>query len=206
MKLNWAERWVVNNYLRVLQQQFQIWRFRQMSDLPHGARILEVGCGRGAGARLVDRAFRPSLLYASDLDEQMVQRAKRYLSLRDHGRIRLHVADAENLPIKDGSMDAVFGFGVLHHVPDWRGALSEIARVLKSGGTFFMEELYPSLYQNAFTRRILLHPTADRFLSDDLKDAMRTVRLPIKKAIEFRKLGILGVAVKEGLSVPLGDG
>jgi ubiquinone/menaquinone biosynthesis C-methylase UbiE len=206
MKLNWAERWVVNNYLRVLQQQLQIGRLRQMSDLPRGARILEVGCGRGAGAQLVDRAFRPSLLCASDLDEQMVQRAKRYLSLRHRGRIRLHVADAENLPIKDESMDAVFGFGVLHHVPDWRCALSEIARVLKSGGSFFVEELYPSLYQNPVTRRILLHPTADRFFSDDLKEAMRAVRLPIKKAIEFKKLGILGVAVKEGLSVPLGDG
>ena len=197
MKLNWAEKCVVNNYLRVLEQHLQVRHFRQVSDLRPGARILEVGCGRGAGARLVHKAFRPSLLCASDLDDRMVFRAKRYLSSADHDRIRLHVADAENLPIKNESMDAVFGFGVLHHVPDWRRALAEISRVLKLGGTFFVEELYPSLYQNAVTRRILLHPTADRFFSDDLKDFMRDVGLPIKKAIEFKKLGILGIAIRE---------
>ena len=206
MKLNWAERWVVNNHLRVFEQHLQVRHFRQVSDLRRGARILEVGCGRGAGARLVHKAFRPSLLCASDLDYRMVFRAKGYLSLTDHDRIRLHVADAEDLPIKNESMDAVFGFGVLHHVPDWRRALAEISRVLKPGGTFFVEELYPSLYQNAVTRRILLHPTADRFFSDELKDFMRAVGLPIKKAIEFKRLGILGIAIREGSRPLTGHG
>jgi ubiquinone/menaquinone biosynthesis C-methylase UbiE len=108
------------------------------------------------------------------------------------------VGDALCLPLKDESMDAVFGFGVLHHVPNWRGSLAEFARVLKVGGVYFMEELYPALYQNAITKRILLHPSEDRFLSHDLRQWLEAVRMPVQDAIECQKLGILGVAVKQG--------
>ena len=93
-------------------------------------------------------------------------------------------------------MDAVFTFGVLHHVLDWRSALADIARVLKNNGLLFFEELYPSLYQNFITKPILLHPEHGRFLSDDLKAALNKVNLSIIHALECKKLGILGVSVK----------
>ena len=95
--------------------------------------------------------------------------------------------------------DAVFGFGFLHHVPDWRQGLSEIARVLKPGGVYYIEELYPSLYQNVITKRILLHPEHDRFTSDDLRKALDEAHLRLANAFELRKMGILGVATKDSL-------
>ncbi len=94
-------------------------------------------------------------------------------------------------------MDAVFGFGFLHHVPDWRAALAQIARVLKVGGIYYMEELYPGLYQNFLTRHILLHPRKDRFLSRDLKTALHQQNLILKGTLEASRFGILGVAVKK---------
>ena len=84
-------------------------------------------------------------------------------------------------------MDAVFGFGVLHHVPNWRGSLAEFSRVLKVGGVYFMEELYPALYQNAITKRILSHPSEDRFLSHDLRQGLEAVGMPVQNAIEPQK-------------------
>lgn len=197
MKLNWAERWVVNNPLRVLEQRFEIGRLKAMAHLRQGARILEVGCGRGAGARLILNAFNPSKLYALDLDIDMVRKAFGYLRHEEIQRVFLHVGDVVNLPFKDKSLDAVFGFGVLHHIPDWRCSLAEIARVLKAGGAYFIEELYPALYQNVITKRILLHPTHDRFVSHDLRQGLKAMRMPILHAIEFKKAGILGVAVKQ---------
>ena len=95
------------------------------------------------------------------------------------------------------SMDAVFGFGVLHHIPDWQAALTEIARVLKTDGVYFIEELYPALYQNFITKRILLHPRYNRFVSRDLKVALNQVDLYFKDTLECRYLGILGVAIKK---------
>lgn len=197
MKLNWAERWVVNNPLRVMAQRLEIGRFRGMASLSKGARVLEVGCGRGAGAKLILRAFKPSSLYAMDLDMHMVQKARAYLSAQEQKKISLYVGDVLRLPLREGSLDAVFGFGVLHHVPDWRGAAAEIGRVLKTGGVFFMEDLYPTFYQNFITGRILVHPTQDRFFSHDLRQALKHVGLPIKDALDLKKVGILAVAIKE---------
>ncbi len=108
----------------------------------------------------------------------------------------MHVADVFRLPYRNECLDAVFGFGVLHHVPDWRGALAEIARVLKTGGLYFLEEIYPSLYQNFITKRILLHPRHDRFSSREFKDALKQVGLPLQSSFEMRGIGILGICSK----------
>jgi ubiquinone/menaquinone biosynthesis C-methylase UbiE len=196
MKLNWAERWVVNNPVRVLQQRIEIRMLKRMASLPSGADILELGCGRGAGARLILKEFRPALLHASDLDVDMIHKAEDYLSPGQKAEMFLFAGDAIRIPYKDGVMDAVFTFGVLHHVFDWRAALAEIARVLKKDGLLFFEELYPSLYQNFITKRILLHPEQGRFRSDDLKTALKNVNLSVIRALEFKKLGILGASVK----------
>jgi len=42
----------------------------------------------------------------------------------------------------------------------------------------------------------LLHPEKDRFFSKDLKSALAAAQLSLERAVEFKKLGILGVAVK----------
>ena len=196
MKLNWAERWVVNNPTRVFQQHIEIKWLQHMMPLKVGATILEVGCGRGAGAKLIHRAFKPSRLHILDLDIKMIQAAKTYLSGPIKNVMTMYVGDSIDLPFKSDSLDALFGFGFLHHVPDWRRALSEVARVLKSGGVYYMEELYPSLYQNVITKRILLHPEHDRFTSKDLRAELDAAGLSLINAFELKKMGILGVATK----------
>ncbi|KPK26506.1 MAG: hypothetical protein AMK69_11915 [Nitrospira bacterium SG8_3] len=197
MKLNWVERVVANNPFRAALQRGEIHVLKRKIHLKKGAKILEVGCGRGAGARLILKSFQPSLLCALDLDILMVQKARAYLSADEGERVSLYVGDVFRLPFKDNVLDAVFGFGVLHHVPDWRGAAAEIARVLKIGGIYFVEEFYPSAYQNFVTKHLLVHPEEDRFFGHDLRNALEAIELPIKEAIDFKKLGILAVAVKE---------
>jgi len=197
MKLNWAERWVVNNPVRILQQQIEIVWFKKKMLLKEDALVLEVGCGRGAGARLILREFQPLEICCLDIDIQMIKQARAYLSSKERERISLNTGDSAHLPYKDGVMDAVFGFGVLHHVPDWRGALMEISRVIKPRGVYFMEELYPALYQNIVTKQILLHPRKNRFLSHDLRNAVQESKLTLEYAVENKRVGILGIAVKD---------
>jgi ubiquinone/menaquinone biosynthesis C-methylase UbiE len=194
MKLNWAERWVVNNPIRVFQQYLEVKWLRQMMPLKTGMTILEVGCGRGAGAKLIHKTFKPSRLHILDLDIEMMRKAKKYLSSTPLSSLNLLVGDSIELPFKAGCLDALFGFGFLHHVPNWRQALLEITRVLKPGGVYYLEELYPSLYQNAITKRILLHPEHDRFASEDLRSEMDAAGLSLINAFELKKMGILGVA------------
>lgn len=194
MKLNWAERWVVNNPLRVFQQRLEMKWFKKMMLLKPGAMIVEIGCGRGAGAKLILKEFQPALLHILDLDLKMILKARQHLFSMPRERVKLYVGDAINLPFKTGTVDAVFGFGFLHHVPDWRRALSEIARVLQDGGIYYMEELYPTLYQNAVTKHVLFHPEHDRFNSRDLRTRLDAVNLRLSHVVELSKMGILGVA------------
>lgn len=198
MKLNWAERWAVNNPLRIVEQRIEIGWVRPRVRLNPGFVGLEIGCGRGAGASLLAKAFRPRLLYALDLDPEMIQKARAYLPAPDREKVRLLVGDSERLPLRDQSVDAVFGFGVLHHLPAWRQGLAEIRRVLRSGGTYVLEELYPSLYQNFLTRHLLLHPTHDRFRREDLRAALRDFDLPVKASREIPGIGILAICTKAG--------
>jgi len=197
MKINWAERVMVNSPVRIAVQRLLIRWFKKKTRLQPGARILEVGCGRGAGAAMLLQAFAPGALHAMDLDLAMIRQARAYLPPRQTA-IFLYVGDVPHLPYPDAALDAVFGFGVLHHVPDWRRGLAEIARVLKPGGRYFVEEFYPPLYQNFIARRIFLHPEEDRFHSADLHQALKTAGFAWQAVLECPMLGILGVTVKEG--------
>lgn len=196
MKLNWAELLAVNNPSRIWQQKLEIEWMRRQANLPVGGFFLEIGCGRGAGASMIRRRFSPRLICATDLDPMMMRRARRYLAPDEYRELCFCVADALYLPYEDASFDAVFGFGVLHHIPDWQGALAEVSRVLKPGGTYFLEELYPSLYQNFITKHILLHPKENRFRDRDLKKALDAAHFSVQSSLELKLLGVLAVLVK----------
>ena len=159
-------------------------------------RALEVGCGRGAGARLIRKTFKTAELHITDFDIEMMRKAVHYLSREERQTIYLCAADLLALPYAAESMDAVFGFGVLHHIPDWRAGLREVTRVLRPGGFYFLEELYPTLYQNVLTRHILVHPSRDRFDGNDLRLALKEAGLPLIAQWEVKYVGILAIAKK----------
>ena len=202
MKLNPIERWVVNSPVRRIGQHLVMQWFKSTVALKAGTAILEVGCGRGVGAKLIYEAYQPDRLYLLDLDLQMIQKANQRLNGQNENRIYFCVGDAARLPCRDDSLDAVFGFGFLHHVPAWREGLAEVARVLKHGGVYFMEEYYPSLYQNFITKHILVHPDCNRFNSQELRQAFQDANLSLTHTFELKRMGILGVGVKaDGQSI-----
>jgi ubiquinone/menaquinone biosynthesis C-methylase UbiE len=196
VKINWAERLVVNNPVRVVIQRLIIKWIKHVTAIAPAARVLEMGCGRGAGACLIQEEFQPALLHAFDLDHEMIVMAGKYLTPHHKAKIALYVGDALMLPYRDAVLDVVFGFGVLHHLPDWRSGLKEIARVLKPGGIYFLEEFYPQFYLNAVARRIFEHPEHDRFYSRDLHQALTDAGFILKGRLEQKMLGILAVVVK----------
>jgi len=199
MKLNWGEKLAVNNPVRILQQRLEIDWLKQITDLPTDGSILEIGCGRGVGAQLIADRFHPAALHIQDLDMEMVGKAVKRLdrparATGSASKTTFTVSDAGSLPYRSESFDAVFGFGVLHHLPDWEKGLREIRRLLKPQGLYYIEELYPGLYQNIITKHILLHPEENRFQSNDLKKALDDAGFALIKAFEVKSLGILGAA------------
>jgi len=63
------------------------------------------------------------------------------LARKNHTQFQFLIQDAEDLSqFVSESKDVVIIFGVLHHIPNWRKAIDEITRVLKRGGSLFLEE------------------------------------------------------------------
>lgn len=163
MKLNTPERWLVNNPVRALAQRFyEVPLLRRFGGRIESGRVLEVGCGQGVALPMLLTEFGAAHAHGVDLDLEQVRLARRRLGRVYAGRIDLRVAAVEQLPFADASFDAVFDFGILHHVPAWQSAVAEIGRVLKPGGTFFEEVRREALerwsYRKFFNtpRRIVL--------------------------------------------------
>ena len=75
MLLNRIETAMMNNPLRAaLQRHFEAPRLRAMGGALPGARVLEVGCGRGVGTGLILDLFQAEHVDAFDLDPAMVVR------------------------------------------------------------------------------------------------------------------------------------
>src|SRR5207302_2488929 len=99
-----------------------------------------------------------------DIDPEMVDRARRRLgAYMLKGRVKLELADVTALPATDQRYDAVFNFAILHHVPNWQDAVTEIRRVLKPGGRFYFQEVTSHALDTWFYRTFLEHPTENRF-------------------------------------------
>jgi ubiquinone/menaquinone biosynthesis C-methylase UbiE len=49
--------------------------------------------------------------------------------------------DASKLDFPDNHFDAVFDFGIIHHIPNWKDCIQELKRVLKPNGEVILEEL-----------------------------------------------------------------
>lgn len=132
MELNFAERLLVNNSARALVQRFyEAPLLRKLGGSIEGLHVLDVGCGRGVGVQLLLEQFGAAHVHGIDLDPKQIGHAQKRLATRFSGRFTLGVGGVERLPFESEVFDAVFDFGMLHHVPVWQHGVGEIRRVLK---------------------------------------------------------------------------
>lgn len=186
MRLNLLETALMNNPLRAaVQRRIEAHQLLELGGALSGGRALEIGCGRGVGVEIIRDVFGAAYVDAFDLDRAMVARARRRLRDWDD-RTALWVGDATALPLANGSYEAVFDFGILHHVEDWRRAVQEIRRVLRPGGRFYCEEVYRSIITHPLWRRLFHHPQNDRFDHQELMHALASARLRIIGSRQFR--------------------
>jgi ubiquinone/menaquinone biosynthesis C-methylase UbiE len=160
--------------------------------------VLEIGCGRGKGVELVHTRFHPRRVDGIDLDPLMIRLARKGFHGEARGLSFFFVADAHDLPYPDACMDAVFNFGIIHHLEDWEKGICEIARVLVQGGLFYFEEIYPPLYANFLFRRLVAHPTENRFHGEQFRTSLSARGLRLLPGFKENRFGILGVAQKNG--------
>jgi len=177
MLLNRFEYALMNNPIRAaIQRRFEAARLLEMGGRVNGGAALELGCGRGVGAELVLDVFGARSVDAFDLDPSMVDHARARLKCRGNS-VRLWVGDATAVPSRDSTYDAVFDFGIVHHVPSWEKALQEVSRVLKPGGRFYAEEVLATFIDNRVIRWCFRHPESNRFGRQRFREVLGDVGL-----------------------------
>ena len=197
MKLNAVEKALMNNPVRAtLQRRYEAPLLERLGGTVDGGAVLEVGCGRGVGTQLIIERFRAGHVTAFDVDPDMVGQARRRLARHMPQRVSLSVADVTAIEAGDATFDAVFDFGIIHHVPDWRAGLREIRRVLKPAGRFYFEEVTLHALQRWSYRTFLDHPDHDRFSGSEFIAACEDTGLAVGDRWVQRFFGdfVIGVA------------
>lgn len=97
-----------------------------------GERLVDIGCGTGNVLRLAKKYFR--VCCGMDLSSNFMRELR-----RREGTLHLGVGEAEWLPYRSESFDAVSMYALLHHLVDYRTALREAHRVLKPGGALYID-------------------------------------------------------------------
>jgi ubiquinone/menaquinone biosynthesis C-methylase UbiE len=119
--------------------------------------VLDVGAGTGfltEGAAKIARK-----VIAIDFSESMTGEARAKLSGRN---VLFKIGNVEQIPLPDGSVNAVIGNMILHHCLNPNIAIKEMARVLAPGGRLALSDLQQHNYE--FLRK----EHADRWLGFDI--------------------------------------
>jgi len=95
-----------------------------------GKSVLEICIGTGVYSRAISRSG--GVAFGLDLSTEMLKQVKN----SGGGRIYLIKGDAENIPIKASSIDAVICIRAIYFLPNLEKALNDINRVLRPEGLF----------------------------------------------------------------------
>lgn len=110
---------------------------RKLAGVRAGQLALDVATGGGHTARVL--AGDGAGVIATDLTPDMLRAARRHFT--EHGLpVRVCAADAEALPFPSGGFDLVTCRVAPHHFHDAAAFVHEVARVLRPGGTFVLED------------------------------------------------------------------
>lgn len=144
---------------------------------------LDIGCGDGGFSeiRLPGRTHLASWLLDNGGPGSLGIDTNATALLRARERIRngteFERLDVQHLPFPADTFSVVHGFGVLHHVENWRLALAEVARVHRPGGTLELTETVDNWPPYRLARHLVGSWHGDAissyFYSDDLLDALR---------------------------------
>lgn len=203
MKLNPLEFLLINNSVRnLIQEHIEVKRLRKWSNLPPNQTVLEIGCGTGNSSQLIKKYFQAKMVYATDLDERMIDIAKK--GNKDDS-ISFEVQNATKLKYKENYFDAVFDLGVIHHIPNWKDCLKELQRVLKPNGQLVIEDLSIETFSTPIgklMKKSLDHPYNSMHKEDELVEYLKKIGFKIlihKKHSALIRYFIV-VAQKEGVS------
>jgi cyclopropane fatty-acyl-phospholipid synthase-like methyltransferase len=127
-------------------------------DLPPSATVLDMGCGTGAFALHAAQRYRT--VYAVDIAQAMLNRARRKARRAGLGNIEFHRGGFLSYEHAGDPVDAVVSMVALHHLPDfWKlVGLQRLAAMLQPDGRLYLLDVVfsfdPDRYESGLARFI----------------------------------------------------
>lgn len=116
---------------KIQKYPLQMYHYLATKAVLEGKQVLEVGSGRGGGAKYIAEHFKPAFYTGMDLAQSAVDLANRIHVLPN---LKFIQGTAENIPMPDNSIDVVINVESCHAYGSVEKFLSEVKRVLKPGG------------------------------------------------------------------------
>jgi ubiquinone/menaquinone biosynthesis C-methylase UbiE len=155
MKMGRLQRLYVNSSLRSDEKREAIGSLLSDSELARMHNALEIGSGCGITCAALNSKYGLEVVGA-DIDPKEVEIASRRFG--NQPGLRFVLADATDLPFRDGEFDLAAALMVLHHIKEWPRALEEIDRVLAPNGIFVALDLtYSELLKKLFKPALRSH-------------------------------------------------
>ena len=137
---NFTIRGLLHAKYSTSKQDMYSWLFDQYSFSEHYS-ILELGCGNGAQwEKNIERLPYGCSLSLTDISEGMIDIVTEKYALTNTN-VTCEKMDIQAIKFENESFDIVMANHMLYHVPDLEKALSEVCRVLKTGGVFYATTL-----------------------------------------------------------------
>jgi phosphatidylethanolamine/phosphatidyl-N-methylethanolamine N-methyltransferase len=153
-------------------------QFRRIADRLQpepGMTVAEIGCGRG---QLLDYLFRRFKAYKPRLVGVDISARLAEVKARFDPALTWIMADGEHLPFADHRLDAIVYNGALHHMPDFKAALTETFRCVRPGGqvvvfepvsTPFSRAMHHLLDPLVFQQKVKYESPVDEFCKDSFR-------------------------------------
>ena len=171
------------NYDSTFDGKFTV-KFKKMLckyiNISPGSTVADVACGNG---RLLHSLAKKNMFsgYGVDISDKMIEQAKKL-----NPDMHFYVSACDKLPFKQGEIDIMTVCAAFHHFPDVRGFAKEAARVVKTGGSLYIADVYlPKAL------RVLVNPFIRFSKSGDVK-----IYAPEEIAAIFGKYGFYADKIK----------
>ena len=141
MRMTKTEKWFVNRRRRAERTVERVREIIRRLELHPVGEVLEIGCGVGAVSAFLANDYGVHVV-GIDQDPEQIEYARKMHAPSE--RLSFSVGDVSRMAFDEGRFDLVLSLNVLHHVPEWRAAVAELARVLRPGGRYlWMDIVFP---------------------------------------------------------------